>query len=161
MAAGSLHGNPNYRPGEIVHTLGYPLDMETYGGGWIYHMNKGLLSLGLVIGADWTNPYLSPYRTLQVTLHCTHPCIWQTRPSSENETPPPVSWLTHGIREFQPIPHSLRCKNPNRRWITVYTSVAFPGRSTYRLFCWICQYYQNQRHTQCHEDRHAGGGISV
>jgi electron-transferring-flavoprotein dehydrogenase len=55
-----------YRPGEVVHTMGWPLDMRTYGGGWIYHMADGLVSLGLVVGLDYANPWLSPYRELQV-----------------------------------------------------------------------------------------------
>lgn len=55
-----------YRPGEVVHTMGWPLDWRTYGGGWVYHMADGLVSLGLVIGLDYANPYLSPYREFQV-----------------------------------------------------------------------------------------------
>ena len=55
-----------HRPGEVVHTLGWPLDNQTYGGGFIYHMDGGLVSLGLVIGLDYKNPYLSPYREFQV-----------------------------------------------------------------------------------------------
>lgn len=57
-----------YRPGEVVHTLGWPLDYRTYGGGWVYHMADGLVSLGLVIGLDYANPYLSPYKELQVSF---------------------------------------------------------------------------------------------
>jgi len=57
-----------YRPGEVVHTMGWPLDMHTYGGGWVYHMADGLVSLGLVIGLDYSNPYLSPFKELQVSL---------------------------------------------------------------------------------------------
>jgi len=60
-----------YRPGEVIHTMGWPLDMHTYGGGWVYHMADGLVSLGLVIGLDYANPYLSPYRELQRMKH--HP----------------------------------------------------------------------------------------
>lgn len=59
-----------YRPGEVVHTMGWPLDWKTYGGGWVYHMADGLVSLGLVVGLDYANPYLSPYRELQVHLFC-------------------------------------------------------------------------------------------
>jgi electron-transferring-flavoprotein dehydrogenase len=55
-----------HRPGEVVHTMGYPLDWKTYGGGWVYHMADGLVSLGLVIGLDYANPYLSPYGEFQV-----------------------------------------------------------------------------------------------
>ncbi|KNZ75966.1 putative electron transfer flavoprotein-ubiquinone oxidoreductase, mitochondrial [Termitomyces sp. J132] len=57
-----------HEPGKVVHTLGWPLDMKTYGGGFVYHMADGLVSLGLVIGLDYPNPYLSPYRELQVSI---------------------------------------------------------------------------------------------
>jgi electron-transferring-flavoprotein dehydrogenase len=58
-----------HRPGEVVHTMGWPLDMHTYGGGWVYHMADGLVSLGLVFGLDYANPYLSPYKELQASIH--------------------------------------------------------------------------------------------
>lgn len=54
-----------HQPGKVVHTMGYPLDYRTYGGGWIYHMADGLVSLGIVIGLDYANPYLSPYGEFQ------------------------------------------------------------------------------------------------
>lgn len=57
-----------HKPGEVVHTLGWPLDKDTYGGGWVYHMDGGLVSLGLVIGLDYKNPWLSPYREFQVSF---------------------------------------------------------------------------------------------
>ncbi|KAH9169539.1 FAD/NAD-P-binding domain-containing protein [Lactarius sanguifluus] len=57
-----------YRPGEVIHTMGWPLDKYTYGGGWVYHMADGLVSLGLVVGLDYANPYLSPYRELQASI---------------------------------------------------------------------------------------------
>ncbi|PPQ81686.1 hypothetical protein CVT24_002921, partial [Panaeolus cyanescens] len=62
-----------YRPGEVIHTLGWPLDNQTYGGGWVYHMDGGLVSLGLVIGLDYKNPWLSPYREFQRMKH--HPYL--------------------------------------------------------------------------------------
>ncbi|KAF8513723.1 hypothetical protein BU17DRAFT_77150 [Hysterangium stoloniferum] len=62
-----------YRPGEVIHTMGWPLDWKTYGGGWIYHMADGLVSLGLVVGLDYANPYLSPYREFQRMKH--HPYV--------------------------------------------------------------------------------------
>ncbi|KAG1872526.1 hypothetical protein C8R48DRAFT_629239 [Suillus tomentosus] len=60
-----------YRPGEVIHTMGWPLDFRTYGGGWVYHMADGLVSIGLVIGLDYANPYLSPYKEFQRMKH--HP----------------------------------------------------------------------------------------
>ncbi|KAJ2082618.1 hypothetical protein H4R24_001448 [Coemansia sp. RSA 988] len=52
-------------PGKVVHTMGYPLDYQTYGGGFIYHMENNRVSLGLVVGLDYQNPYLSPYKEFQ------------------------------------------------------------------------------------------------
>lgn len=60
-----------HQPGKVVHTMGWPLDYKTYGGSWIYHMDDGLVSLGLVVGLDYANPYISPYRELQRLKH--HP----------------------------------------------------------------------------------------
>ena len=61
----------NFRKGEIVHTMGYPLPSSTYGGGWLYHFGDNLISLGLVVGLDYPNPWLSPYGEFQKMKH--HP----------------------------------------------------------------------------------------
>lgn len=55
-----------YEAGKVTHSLGWPLDWKTYGGGWEYHMEGGNVSLGLVIGLDYANPYLNPYKEFQV-----------------------------------------------------------------------------------------------
>lgn len=55
----------NFRKGEVVHSMGYPLPSDTYGGGWIYHFGDNLVSLGLVVGLDYPNPWLSPYGEFQ------------------------------------------------------------------------------------------------
>lgn len=60
----------NFKKGEIAHTLGYPLPKDTYGGGWLYHYGENLVSLGLVVGLDYPNPWLSPYGEFQrMKLH--------------------------------------------------------------------------------------------
>lgn len=56
-----------YEAGKVVHTLGWPLDYKTYGGSWMYHMEGGMVSLGLVVGLDYENPFLSPYKEFQVS----------------------------------------------------------------------------------------------
>ncbi|KAL9602339.1 MAG: hypothetical protein Q9219_001905 [cf. Caloplaca sp. 3 TL-2023] len=61
----------NFRKGEVVHSMGYPLPSNTYGGGWIYHFGENLVSLGLVVGLDYPNPWLSPYGEFQKLKH--HP----------------------------------------------------------------------------------------
>ncbi|GHJ88821.1 hypothetical protein NliqN6_5223 [Naganishia liquefaciens] len=60
-----------YQPGKVVHTLGWPLDFKTYGGSWLYHMENNMISMGLVVGLDYENPYLSPYKEFQRMKH--HP----------------------------------------------------------------------------------------
>ena len=56
-----------YEPGKVVHTLGWPLDFKTYGGSWLYHMEDNMVSLGLVVGLDYQNPTLSPFKEFQVS----------------------------------------------------------------------------------------------
>lgn len=60
-----------FKPGEIVHSMGYPLPSDTYGGAWMYHFGDNLVSLGLVVGLDYPNPWLSPYGEFQKLKH--HP----------------------------------------------------------------------------------------
>jgi len=55
----------NHVAGNVTHTFGWPLDHWTYGGSFIYHMNPNLLHIGLVVGLDYSNPYLSPYQEFQ------------------------------------------------------------------------------------------------
>ncbi|ODV58049.1 electron-transferring-flavoprotein dehydrogenase [Ascoidea rubescens DSM 1968] len=55
----------NFKKGYVAHTLGYPLSNDTYGGGFMYHFDDNLVTLGLVIGLDYKNPYISPYQEFQ------------------------------------------------------------------------------------------------
>ncbi|KAK2750968.1 hypothetical protein FQN57_000043 [Myotisia sp. PD_48] len=54
-----------FRKGEIIHTMGYPLPMNTYGGSFMYHFGENMVSLGLTVGLDYPNPWLSPYGEFQ------------------------------------------------------------------------------------------------
>ncbi|MGX2039339.1 electron transfer flavoprotein-ubiquinone oxidoreductase [Methylocaldum sp. MU1018] len=54
-----------HRPGHVVHTLGWPLDDETEGGGFVYHDENGLVSLGLIVALNYRNPYLNPFSEMQ------------------------------------------------------------------------------------------------
>ncbi|CAO1628696.1 unnamed protein product [Parajaminaea phylloscopi] len=64
-----------HQPGLVTHTLGWPLDFKTYGGSWCYHMEDNMVSIGLVVGLDYENPYLSPFREFQRMKH--HPFFAQ------------------------------------------------------------------------------------
>ncbi len=61
------------RPGLVVHTAGWPMDDETFGGGFLYHLEGGKVTLGFVIGLDYKNTYLSPFEEMQRWK--THPAI--------------------------------------------------------------------------------------
>lgn len=54
-----------HKPGSVLHALGWPLDMKTYGGSFLYHMNDRQVSIGLVVALNYQNPYLSPYEEFQ------------------------------------------------------------------------------------------------
>ncbi|KAI9725286.1 MAG: hypothetical protein M1828_003301 [Chrysothrix sp. TS-e1954] len=57
--------------GLVVHSMGYPLSKDTYGGGWMYHFGENLVSIGLVVGLDYPNPWTNPYMEFQKMKH--HP----------------------------------------------------------------------------------------
>ncbi|GGZ85484.1 electron transfer flavoprotein [Ignatzschineria indica] len=54
-----------HREGEVVHTIGWPLDNSTYGGTFIYHLENNQIAVGMVVGLDYKNPYLSPFEEFQ------------------------------------------------------------------------------------------------
>jgi len=64
---------PQLEPGLVQHTLGWPLDAATYGGSFLYHMAPNLIQIGMVVGLDYANPHLSPYREFQRFKH--HPDV--------------------------------------------------------------------------------------
>ncbi len=61
------------RPGLVVHTAGWPMDENTYGGGFLYHLEGNRVTLGLVTGLDYQNPWLSPFEEMQRWK--THPAV--------------------------------------------------------------------------------------
>ncbi len=62
-----------HQSGKVVHTLGYPLKTNQFGGGWIYHMEDHFISIGFVLGLDYDNPQLDAHQLLQ--KYKTHPYI--------------------------------------------------------------------------------------
>jgi len=70
----SEEGQKLLKPGDIMHTMGYPLDREgVFGGGWIYGMADGKASIGLVCGLDYHDPKFDPHAAFQEWK--THPWI--------------------------------------------------------------------------------------
>ncbi len=62
-----------HQPGLVMHTAGWPLDSDTYGGSFFYHLEDNLVAIGFVVGLGYSNPYLSPYEEFQ--RYKTHPEI--------------------------------------------------------------------------------------
>ncbi|MGB0126548.1 MAG: electron transfer flavoprotein-ubiquinone oxidoreductase [Rhodocyclaceae bacterium] len=62
-----------HKNGLVVHTAGWPLGAHTYGGSFMYHFGENLVSVGLVTGLGYDNPYLSPFEEFQ--RYKTHPQI--------------------------------------------------------------------------------------
>jgi len=60
-------------PGQVTHTLGWPLDFDTFGGGFLYGMQNDQAIVGLVVGLDYKNPLLDPHLEFQRLK--THPRI--------------------------------------------------------------------------------------
>ena len=62
-----------HQAGLVIHSAGWPLVADTYGGSFLYHMQDNLVSVGFVVGLAYANPYLDPYEEFQ--RYKTHPDI--------------------------------------------------------------------------------------
>jgi electron-transferring-flavoprotein dehydrogenase len=63
----------NHKPGLVQHSFGWPLDMKTGGGSFLYHLEGNLVAVGFVVHLNYRNPYLSPFEEFQ--RFKTHPGI--------------------------------------------------------------------------------------
>ncbi|PHZ13602.1 uncharacterized protein RHIMIDRAFT_201001 [Rhizopus microsporus ATCC 52813] len=90
-----------HQPGLVTHSVGWPADMHTYAGSFMYHFEpeRHLVAIGFVIGLDYENPYLNPYKTFQMFKH--HPSIKSTLEGGKC-----ISYGARAINEggFQSIP---------------------------------------------------------
>jgi electron-transferring-flavoprotein dehydrogenase len=55
----------HYRPGHVDHTLGWPLDGRTEGGGFVYHAEDNRIDVGFVVALNYRNPFLNPFEEFQ------------------------------------------------------------------------------------------------
>ncbi|WP_417517334.1 electron transfer flavoprotein-ubiquinone oxidoreductase [Minwuia sp.] len=62
-----------HQEGLVVHTAGWPLSSDTYGGSFLYHIENNQVAVGFVVGLDYSNPHLSPFQEFQ--RYKTHPDI--------------------------------------------------------------------------------------
>ncbi len=61
-----------HQPGFVMHTAGWPMENDTYGGAFLYHLEGNKVAVGFVTGLGYTNPYLSPFEEFQ---------RWKTHPN--------------------------------------------------------------------------------
>jgi electron-transferring-flavoprotein dehydrogenase len=61
-----------HQPGFVMHTAGWPMTPDTYGGAFMYHMEDNRVAMGFITGLDYANPYLSPFEEFQ---------RWKTHPN--------------------------------------------------------------------------------
>eukprot|EP00899_Mesostigma_viride_P016252 jgi/Mesvir1/24628/Mv21936-RA.3 len=112
-----------HSPGTVLHTVGWPLPPDTYGGSFLYHMADNKVALGLVVGLDYKNPYLNPYQEFQVS--------W----------PPPGPTLTDAdVQEVDNAGRLWRVCTPEKRTskvpaITVCEPLQLRYHSQIYLFC--------------------------
>ncbi len=66
----------NHMPGLVQHSFGWPLDMKTGGGSFLYHLEDNQVAVGFVLHLNYKNPYLSPFEEFQ--RFKTHPAIRDT-----------------------------------------------------------------------------------
>ncbi|RCW27545.1 electron-transferring-flavoprotein dehydrogenase [Ciceribacter lividus] len=66
----------NHKPGLVQHSFGWPLDMKTGGGSFLYHLEDNLVAVGFVVHLNYKNPYLFPFEEFQ--RFKTHPTIAPT-----------------------------------------------------------------------------------
>ena len=84
-----------HQPGFVLHTAGWPMDNNTYGGAFLYHLDDNRIALGFITGLDYSNPYLSPFEEFQ---------RWKTHPNirwyfeGEDQGLKPAKRLAYGAR---------------------------------------------------------------
>ena len=152
-----------HEEGLVEHTIGWPLPRDTYGGTFIYHAEKSLIYLGMVVGLDYHNPYLSPYGEFQRFKH--HPSVQRLLKGGRC-----ISYgaraLNEGGWQVRSIPHPcatpvdiifplLSFHHPYPPLLIEPSSSIFSGRGPDRMFGWISQRAQDQGLSYRHEERHA------
>jgi len=80
-----------HKPGLVLHSAGWPLDDDTYGGSFMYHMENNQVAVGYVVGLDYKNPWLSPFEEFQ---------RWKTHPN--------IRWYFEGPEGAKRVSYGAR-----------------------------------------------------
>jgi len=108
-----------HEPGLVMHTAGWPLGSDVYGGSFLYHQDNHQVAVGFVVGLGYANPYLSPYEEFQ--RFKTHPEISKTFEGAKR--------LCYGARAIVAVRERRIVGAPrsplNRYWIGLQADQAF------------------------------------
>jgi electron-transferring-flavoprotein dehydrogenase len=102
-----------HQPGLVLHSAGWPMDSNTYGGAFLYHLENNQVALGFVVGLNYENPYLSPFEEMQ---------RWKTHPN--------IRWYlegdeSKGIKAAKRIGYGARAINSSG--LLSLPKTVFPG----------------------------------
>ncbi len=102
-----------HQPGFVLHSAGWPLENDTYGGAFLYHLEGNQVALGFITGLGYTNPYLSPFEEMQ---------RWKTHPN--------IRWYlegdaSKGIKPAKRIGYGARAINSSG--LLSLPKTVFPG----------------------------------
>jgi len=88
-----------HQQGLVLHSAGWPLDKNTYGGSFLYHLEDNQVAVGFVTGLNYQNPHMSPFEEFQ--RFKTHPAIAKYLTGGER-----ISYGARALNEggFQAIP---------------------------------------------------------
>jgi len=88
-----------HEEGLVLHSAGWPLDKNTYGGSFMYHLEDNQVSVGFVLGLNYQNPHMSPFEEFQ--RFKTHPAIAKYLQGGER-----ISYGARALNEggFQSLP---------------------------------------------------------
>jgi electron-transferring-flavoprotein dehydrogenase len=122
-----------FHPGKIVHTAGWPLPWNTYGGSFMYHWEDNKVNLGFVVGLDYPNPHMNLFKEFQRWK--THPLVRYAHPIAiiimcDVDVILPFShvWclLVHFLGEIVKenvgrwSMHCIWSSYPRRRWVAIH-----------------------------------------
>jgi electron-transferring-flavoprotein dehydrogenase len=110
-----------HQQGLTMHTVGWPVSSDVYGGSFLYHLENNQVAVGFVVGLDYSNPHLSPYEEFQ-----------------RFKTHPEIRKFFEGGR------HRLRRAGAQRRWLPVGAQAQLPGRRADRRHRGLPQRAQGQ-----------------
>ena len=122
------------QPRRVVHTAGWPMYSQTYGGGFLYHLEGSKVTLGLVTGLDYKNPWLNPFEEMQ---------RWKAHPA--------IRAHIEGGKRI-----GLRRARHHRRRPAQPTQDRVTGRRADRLRCRLAERRTHQGQPRRRQQRHAG-----